>query len=144
MIDPRPFMSTPFLLHGRTLAGSDCLGLVELLLATVGVILPEAWHAQARSLWAEESTALRLFAPPGWETITLPPEGWPRPFVLLPGDIITTGVGDVAQHVAPVVDAHYALHTRAGWTPRLIQHDQIRDHVLWIWRHPELARRFAA
>ena len=137
-------MRVPFHLHGRSLEGADCLGLTELVLASMGITLPEDWHAQARSLWAEESTALRSFAPPGWMTIACPDGGWVRPVLFAPADILATGHNGVAQHVAPVVDPHYALHTRAGWTPRLVQHDQIRDHILWVWRHPEAFRRFAS
>lgn len=144
MIDPRPFMTVPFLLHGRTMAGADCLGLTELVLASRGIALPDDWHAQARSLWAEESTALRNFAPPGWETLERPAGGWTRPVLFAPADILATGHAGIAQHVAPVVDPHYALHTRAAWTPRLVQHEQIRDHILWVWRHPESLRRFAS
>jgi len=141
-------IGVPYVLGGRDPAtGLDCVGVVLAALRMQGIELADPWDGVARC-FAEGWTSDNDCRPRGWKTILPDPKlGWPVPLRIRANDVLVVGAGGVPTHVGIAVDHWYGIHctSRGHWLPgmqgvsRLVEHEKVRRHLLWLWRREEAA-----
>ena len=114
----------PFLRGGRSRTGIDCLGLVLEVCRRGGLAVADPWKAIEARWDAGERDPASLVGSE-WEQIEL---GEARVLDV----VLFRGAG--AQHVAPLLDAGWVLHTTHLTGSILTPLSRLRHRVLSAWR----------
>lgn len=149
----KDLIGIPFERLGRTRKGADCLGLVMLAHAELGLEAVDLWaHFLAQTKdqnWESVATAWaagQILVPQGWELVALVAGKWPLPVqALQPGDVIEHDQTARAAHVSIVAEGGWILLTsrRVGCS-HLLSYQDFCKRTTGAQRPAAVWRRFTA
>lgn len=116
-------LGVPYAVGGRSREGADCLGIVLLALAELGIPARDPW-LEVMDRWASGWRASAEAMPRGWVQVESPD--------YVPGDVLLCGDG---QHVAIYAGGGYVLHSRERVGAHFTRLERLTERVDSAWRY---------